>query len=52
MCPIEKLLTLHRVYMPRMLPFVIPEEEAQDIDTPSDWAVAEAKFTAMQKREG
>lgn len=51
-CSAEKLLTLHRVYMPRMLPFVIPEEEAQDIDTPSDWAVAEAKFTAMQKREG
>ena len=50
-CSSEKLLTLHRVYLPYMLPFIIPEEEAQDIDTGSDWAVAEAKFTALRKRE-
>ena len=51
LCSSEKLLTLHRVYLPYMLPFIIPEEESQDIDTLSDWAVAEAKFTAMRQRE-
>ena len=28
---------------------IIPEEEVQDIDTMSDWVIAEAKYMALRK---
>lgn len=31
----------------RTLPFIIPEEEAQDIDNMSDWLIAEAKYKVL-----
>lgn len=34
-----------------IVPFVIPEKEAQDIDTLEDWEMAELKFEIMQKAE-
>lgn len=35
--------------LPRTKPYIVPEEEAQDIDTLSDWAIAEAKYAVLQK---
>lgn len=29
------------------VPIIIPEQEAQDIDTPSDWEIAEQKYKAL-----
>ena len=31
----------------KTVPFIIPEEEVQDIDTVSDWRIAEAKYRVM-----
>ena len=31
----------------RTLPFIIPEEEVQDIDNMSDWLIAEAKYKVL-----
>lgn len=46
-CSIDSFNRYHSLVLPRTIPYVIPEEEAQDIDTMSDWAVAEAKYTAL-----
>lgn len=32
----------------KVIPFVIPETEAQDIDTEQDWLIAELKYKAMR----
>ena len=33
---------------PHSVPFIISEEEVQDIDTMSDWMIAEAKYRVYQ----
>ena len=33
------------------VPYVMPEKEVQDIDTPEDWELAEMKFALMKKAE-
>ena len=51
-CSSKVLLEHHSVVLPNTIPFVIPEEEVQDIDTMADWVIAEAKYSALQKRKG
>ena len=41
----------HSMIVPHSVPFIISEEEVQDIDTMSDWEIAEAKFKVLHKRE-
>lgn len=36
---------------PRTAPFAVPEEEVQDIDSPSDWILAELKYRALRTRQ-
>lgn len=38
----------HPMFSPRSRPWVIPRERAQDIDTPEDWAFAEALLALSQ----
>ncbi len=35
-----------------MLPYLLPETEVQDLDTPTDWVLAELKYQAYIKRQG
>jgi N-acylneuraminate cytidylyltransferase len=48
-CSCEGLKEHHSMILPHTVPYIVPEEEVQDIDTMSDWAIAEAKFTAINK---
>lgn len=34
----------HALVMPKTIPFIIPEEQVQDIDNVSDWKLAELKY--------
>ena len=40
------------VFPPDLLPYIIPETEAQDIDTEDDWAMAELKYGLITARQG
>lgn len=37
----------HSLVLPKTRPYVMPEEEVQDIDTYSDWEIAEAKYRTL-----
>ena len=45
------LLERHSLIVPNTVPFIISEEEAQDIDTISDWNIAETKYNIFHKKE-
>ena len=47
----ERFLERRSLILPRTKPYIVPEEEAQDIDTLSDWAIAEAKYAVWRKGE-
>lgn len=49
MCIVEEFIKHHSLVLPDTIPYVIAEEEVQDIDTPSDWVIAEAKYSALIK---
>ena len=46
-CNCFRFLEMHSLILPDTVPIIIPEEEVQDIDTLSDWKVAEAKYRAL-----
>jgi N-acylneuraminate cytidylyltransferase len=46
MCRVEPFLEKHSLILPKTRPYILPEEDVQDIDTMSDWEIAEAKFKA------
>ena len=50
LCRTSSFMAHHSMILPNTKPCILPEEEVQDIDTPSDWAIAEAKFKVL--REG
>ena len=37
----------HALVMPNTVPYIVPEEEVQDIDNESDWLIAEAKYKVL-----
>ena len=41
----ESFLAQRRLIMDHTVPIVVPEEEAQDIDTEDDWKIAEIKYS-------
>ena len=41
----------HSLVMPRTMPIEVPEEQVQDIDTYSDWMMAEIKYKVMNHLE-
>ena len=50
-CNAKPFLEKHSLILPKTRPFILPEEEVQDIDTMSDWEIAEAKFKVLHKGE-
>lgn len=51
MCKTECFLEHHSLILPVTKPYIMPEEEVQDIDTFSDWEIAEAKYLVLHKGE-
>lgn len=49
MCKTQLFLEKHSLILPRTKPYILPEEEVQDIDTMSDWEIAEAKYKVLHK---
>lgn len=47
-CSYHSFVKHHSMIIPHSVPFIISEEEVQDIDTMSDWLIAEAKYKALQ----
>lgn len=50
LCRTEAFLRYHTMVVPGTVPFVVPDEEVQDIDSPSDWEIAQAKFAVFLNR--
>ena len=50
MCMVEPFREKHSLILPKTRPYILPEEDVQDIDTMSDWEIAEAKFKARGKQ--
>lgn len=49
MCKVEPFLKYQSLILPITLPYIMPEEEVQDIDTMSDWDIAEAKYKVLHR---
>lgn len=47
-CRTEMFMEKHSLILPRTKPYELPDEEVQDIDNISDWAIAEAKFKVLR----
>ena len=47
MCSTDVFLEKHSLILPNTIPYIIPDEEVQDIDTNSDWLIAEAKYKVL-----
>lgn len=50
-CKTEPFLRQHTLVLPHTVPFIVPEEEVQDIDTLSDWHLAEIKYQRFVAKE-
>ncbi len=50
-CKCNTFSEYHSLVLPNTKPFIISEEEAQDIDTTSDWIIAEAKYRSLAMQE-
>lgn len=48
MCKTDVFMEKHSLILPKTRPYILPEEEVQDIDTMSDWEIAEAKYKALR----
>lgn len=46
-CRTEAFIRCGSMVAERVKPLVVPEEEVQDIDTPSDWNIAEIKYKTL-----
>lgn len=51
MCKVDSFLQHQSLILPVTVPYIMPEEEVQDIDTMSDWEIAEAKYKILHKGE-
>lgn len=48
-CNCEMFMKTHSLILPNTKPFLLSEEEVQDIDTMSDWEIAETKYRTLMK---
>lgn len=48
-CRTVPFLEKHSVILPKTKPYELPDEEVQDIDTMSDWEIAEAKYAVLHR---
>lgn len=51
-CKVEAFKKFKSIVTDNTIPLVLPESEVQDIDTESDWQIAEMKYRLMKQREG
>lgn len=51
-CSVEAFEKNGSLITPNTIPYIMPEEKVQDIDTMSDWEIAEAKYMVMQAKKG
>ena len=51
MCKTDKFLKYRSLILPITKPYIMPDEEVQDIDTFSDWEIAEAKYKVLHKED-
>ncbi len=52
MCMCDAFLEHNSLILPKTIPYIISEEEVQDIDTVSDWRIAEAKYKVFSSKIG
>lgn len=52
MCKCNKFCEYKSLILPKTVPYFISEENVQDIDTISDWKIAEAKYMFFSKKAG
>jgi pseudaminic acid cytidylyltransferase len=45
----EPFLAQRRLIMDHTVPLIVPEQEAQDIDTEDDWKIAEIKYSLLSR---
>lgn len=50
LCSCKEFLKLHTLVLPNTRAYIMQEEEVQDIDTISDWKIAEAKYKVFAKK--
>ncbi len=50
-CKTDSFNRYHSLVMPRTMPIEVPEEQEQDIDTDSDWIMAELKYKMLNQTE-
>lgn len=48
----EALLKAHSLIVPNTIPYLVSNTEVQDIDTISDWAIAETKYIVWKNSRG
>lgn len=51
-CHTRAFAQYHTLVTPHTVPLILPEQEVQDIDTLSDWALAELKYKTFLLQEG
>ncbi len=51
-CSCEALARYNSLITSNTIPYIMPEERVQDIDTMSDWEIAEAKYRVLQSKKG
>ena len=51
MCKTKPFVEQHTLILSITKPYIMPEEEVQDIDTFSDWEIAEAKYKVLHKED-
>ena len=48
-CRVDSFSEHHSLILPKTKAFILPEDEVQDIDTISDWTIAEVKYKVLHK---
>lgn len=51
-CKVDVFMKEKKLVTGNTIPFILPEEEVQDIDNLSDWAIAELKYKTFVLKEG
>lgn len=51
MCKVDSFMKEKKLVTGNTIPFILPEEEVQDIDNLSDWAIAELKYKTFVLKE-
>jgi len=51
-CKVDAFKAFGNVITPNTCPYILPEEEVQDIDTMTDWILAELKYKSLNISKG